>query len=620
MKQSRITATSFAAVLSPLVGLAASLAGALPAVGADVPFTEHVISTTAIGGTSVFATDLDGDGDTDVLSASESGNKIAWYENDAPTDRRPDGSPPTFTEHVISTNAAVAACVFATDVDGDGDTDVLSASWLDNKIAWYESDGGSPPTFTERVISNNAWGAGSVFATDVDGDGDTDVLSASGRDRKIAWYESDGGSPPAFTERVISNNALGAGSVFATDVDGDGDIDVLSASHLDDKIAWYESDGGSPPTFTERVISRTADGAFSVFATDVDGDGDTDVLSASWNGHKIAWYESDGGSPPSFTERVISTTTGRAASVFATDVDADGDTDVLSASNRDHKIAWYESDGGSPPTFTERVISNSADGAASVFATDVDGDGDTDVLSASALEIAWYENMTPIVAGLDIKPGSCPNPVNTRSRGVVPMAIVGGKSFDVTQIDVNSLTLARADGVGGVVTPLTGPPGPGITIEDTATPFPGDLCDCHDLTGDGMDDLSLKFSTEDMVAALELGGMPNRTEVQLRVSGLLLDQTPFEGNDCVLLLTPNPGQGDSAVDADVDADTSSDESAEEQEETASAATELDAEEPVEELLTEPMAGCGILSPALALMTLGGVFLSRLGRGAARRRY
>ena len=66
-----------------------------------------------------------------------------------------------FTEHVIST---VAGNVFATDVDGDGDTDVVSGS---DNIRWYENDGSSPPAFTEHVISTN--GANSVFATDVDG-------------------------------------------------------------------------------------------------------------------------------------------------------------------------------------------------------------------------------------------------------------------------------------------------------------------------------------------------------------------------------------------------------------------------------------------------------------------
>ena len=137
------------ATLSPLVGIAAILVGALPASGGDVPFTERVISTTADRARSVFATDLDGDGDTDVLSASREDHKIAWYESDG-------GSPPSFSERVISTTAYGAYSVFATDVDGDGDTDVLSASYGDDKIAWYENDGGSPPTFTERVISTAA--------------------------------------------------------------------------------------------------------------------------------------------------------------------------------------------------------------------------------------------------------------------------------------------------------------------------------------------------------------------------------------------------------------------------------------------------------------------------------
>ncbi|MAM48683.1 MAG: hypothetical protein CMP90_07015 [Gammaproteobacteria bacterium] len=50
---------------------------------------------------------------------------------------------PTFTEHAISTSAIGAMSVYATDVDGDGDMDVLSASWNDDKIAWYENDGNS---------------------------------------------------------------------------------------------------------------------------------------------------------------------------------------------------------------------------------------------------------------------------------------------------------------------------------------------------------------------------------------------------------------------------------------------------------------------------------------------
>ncbi len=51
-----------------------------------------------------------------------------------------------------------------------------------------------------------------------------------------------------FTSHTITTDADFAQSVYAIDLDGDGDIDVLSASELDDKIAWYENDGNQ--TFT----------------------------------------------------------------------------------------------------------------------------------------------------------------------------------------------------------------------------------------------------------------------------------------------------------------------------------------------------------------------------------
>ena len=78
-------------------------------------------------------------------------------------------------------------------------------------------------------------------------------------------------------------------------MDGDGDLDVLSASYADDKIAWYENTDGDGSFGSEQVISTAANGATSVFAADVDGDGDLDVLSASYRDDKIAWYENTDG-------------------------------------------------------------------------------------------------------------------------------------------------------------------------------------------------------------------------------------------------------------------------------------------------------------------------------------
>ena len=101
-----------------------------------------------------------------------------------------------------------------------------------------------------HVITTSADGAYSVFAIDVDGDGDIDVLSASRDDETIAWYENDG--KQGFTTHVITTAAIDTVSVFAIDVDGDGDIDVLSASISDDKIAWYENDQLPLPSTSQR--------------------------------------------------------------------------------------------------------------------------------------------------------------------------------------------------------------------------------------------------------------------------------------------------------------------------------------------------------------------------------
>ena len=97
----------------------------------------------------------------------------------------------------------------------------------------------SPPDYwLETDITTSADSARSVFAIDVDNDGDIDLCSASVDDDTIAWYENDGASPPSWTKHTVTTSADGANSVFAIDVDNDGDIDLLSASHADDTVAW----------------------------------------------------------------------------------------------------------------------------------------------------------------------------------------------------------------------------------------------------------------------------------------------------------------------------------------------------------------------------------------------
>ena len=144
---------------------------------------------------------------------------------------------------------------------------------------------------------------------------------------------------PSFTAANISNSANSTRSVYAADIDNDGDMDILSAAYTDDKIAWYENDGAADPSFTARTITTSADGVWTVYAADIDNDGDIDVLAASFEDDKIAWYENNGAADPSFTANTIATSINGAIGVYAADFDNDGDMDILSAAYTDGKIA-----------------------------------------------------------------------------------------------------------------------------------------------------------------------------------------------------------------------------------------------------------------------------------------
>ncbi len=156
--------------------------------------------------------------------------------------------------------------------------------------------------------------------------------------------------------------------------------------------------------------------------------------------------------------------------------------------------------------------------------------GEEPILSAVWALLTLEKVVPPIQVFMDIKPQSCPNPVNLKSKGVLPVAVLGTEDFDVTQIDPASVKLSR-EGVAGV-SPLR------WAYEDVATPFEGELCDCHTEGPDGYMDLTLKFSTPELVEVLELADVAGET-IPLTLTGNLKEEfhgRAIIGQDCVWVL------------------------------------------------------------------------------------
>ena len=111
-------------------------------------------------------------------------------------------------------------------------------------------------SFTTHVIDSNAIGATAVAAADVDGDGDVDLLSSSYHENTIRWYENDGNE--VFTaSHLIYDNAQSATALAVVDIDRDDDVDVLTASVGDDSLRWYENDLKTLSEAEEEILEAT---------------------------------------------------------------------------------------------------------------------------------------------------------------------------------------------------------------------------------------------------------------------------------------------------------------------------------------------------------------------------
>ena len=212
---------------------------------------QRVISTQADGSRIICAADLDGDTKIDVLSANKFGGNLTWYKNMDGLGNFGPQNTIAFLNDTIHVNTA--------DLDGDGDMDVLAVSYFLDLVVWYENLDGQGNFSSQKIISNTADGPYRVISADIDGDGDMDIISGSDN-TGIAWYENTDGNGSFGPSRVIIFAAPNSRSITTADIDNDDDMDVVGSTSGSVTVAWYENlDGlgnfGSQQTITTNGLS-----------------------------------------------------------------------------------------------------------------------------------------------------------------------------------------------------------------------------------------------------------------------------------------------------------------------------------------------------------------------------
>ncbi|MFQ5637814.1 MAG: IPT/TIG domain-containing protein [bacterium] len=333
-------------------------------VYSQIQFQRHTIDANFGGAYWVYAVDMDRDRDVDLVTASTKSG-VDWWRNN-------NGS---FSKNSVGSYRGTWAA-FAADLDGDGDMDAMGGSSGVDQFAWFENKGG----FVKRVLGN-ALGPESIHAADLDDDGDLDIIGAAWGDGKIYWWQNKGGGN--FTQKTLDSSLRNAHSVYAADLDRDGRVDGIATGIAGTR--WYRNEGNG--NFTRKTINTK--GGWCVFAADMDGDGDQDVLRTQRDNGNIVLFKNGG--KGGFSSSIIESGYGECWSVVAGDVDGDGKNDIAAAGfDANNVMVWLNQGGG---RFGKGIVVDNVNTVRGVYIADLDNDGDGDVVAAirGDKDLAWYE-------------------------------------------------------------------------------------------------------------------------------------------------------------------------------------------------------------------------------------
>ena len=350
--------------------------------------------------------DLDGDGDLDLLTSGP--HEITWQENLGAG---------VFEGHVIA-NAGKSNRVLAADLNNDGHIDVLTMQ-LGLGVRWYENTGNDTDGYqnfdTSHLIaphgsSSDAMG---LAVADIDDDGDLDVMATPWR--SVEWYENPLMESPGQNGVWLSHTAvpgdrhapsgLRKTDLQAADIDGDGDMDLVSGNAQCDihlyKSNQAQADVGEDLAFEEQFLgtAQGVDGA-RVHLVDMDQDTDLDVLVL--HGGTIEWYENEG--TGQFLDQVqtphfVADIGVNAPRIAPVDADNDGDIDIFKTETTGQTVTWFQNDG--QQNFDAFQLPEPTS-TATLAVGDVDGDGDPDVITeAYPAGIEWLSNQHVSIELLD---------------------------------------------------------------------------------------------------------------------------------------------------------------------------------------------------------------------------
>jgi len=288
----------------------------------------------------------------------------------------------------------------AVDLDKDGFLDVVLSDCRGNTVSWIRQNPAG--IYTETILAGELIAPSHVQIIDFDNDGDNDIMVGvlgmlfpnNDKIGSVVILENDGSNN--FAKHIIADKIARVSDVRAGDLDSDGDMDLAVAQfgYDDGETRWIENLGNWK---FESHILQYLSGPINVEIVDIDADNDLDIISlVSQEWEEIYCFINDG--KGQFQPNLLYGSSNQdygSSGISLSDLDKDGDVDIL-YSNGDafdymppqgrpwHGLQWLENKGTLNFEF-HRICSFT--GATNVRAADIDNDNDLDLFSVSAFNI-----------------------------------------------------------------------------------------------------------------------------------------------------------------------------------------------------------------------------------------
>ncbi len=360
---------------------------------ADV-FLSHRLGTDHAEAISVM--DMNGDGRPDIVSGAY------WYENPGPAGvewkRHQFRTMSVWPFHIAGENKIefCGDCIqFPVDVNHDGATDLLTAAWQTDGIWWYENPKRTGRFWNSHLICHSQATEGGVEA-DINGDGVADYAFAHYVPSNLIWINFAGAKPAVHS---VGGKAADGHGVGVADINGDGKPDLLSIH------GWLENVDADRDKWIWHPEWELGEAGFPILGYDVNDDGKMDLIYGHGHNFGLYWVEQRiRNGKRTWKRHVIDESFSEAHALKLADIDRDGEPELITGKRYRGDpdpglyeplcIFYYKIDRRTA-TFTRFPVSynGTAEIGTQVIVTDIDGDGDQDILVAGKTGVHWLENL-----------------------------------------------------------------------------------------------------------------------------------------------------------------------------------------------------------------------------------